>query len=195
MKCATCKQEPRNRCDRDGYDCTNGKLDTAAYYHEDENKNPHRISGYLQKEYGNNLTRLEEIIQYCKQMNYKRVGLAFCVGLADESRIVSDIFSKEFEVMSVCCKLCGLDKKDFDVPKVKDGRFEAICNPVGQAEILNRSNVDINVLIGLCVGHDILFTKYAKAPCTVFAVKDKLLANNPLGVVYSGYWRKRYKVK
>lgn len=116
------------------------------------------------------------------------------MGLADETKVISDIFSKEFEVISVCCKLCGLSKEIFGVPNVKEGEFEAICNPAGQAELLNCSNVDINIVLGLCVGHDILFSKYAEAPCTVFAVKDRLLANNPLGVVYSGYWRKKYKV-
>lgn len=29
-----------------------------------------------------------------------------------------------------------------------------------------------------------LFVKYSEAPITVFAVKDRVLAHNPLGVIY-----------
>ena len=48
-----------------------------------------------------------------------------------------------------------------------------------------------NVLLGLCVGHDSLFFRYAEAPCTVLAVKDRLLGHNPLAAVYEyeSYYR------
>ena len=48
-----------------------------------------------------------------------------------------------------------------------------------------------NVLLGLCVGHDSLFFKYTEAPCTVLAVKDRLLGHNPLAAVYNvdSYYR------
>jgi uncharacterized metal-binding protein len=42
-----------------------------------------------------------------------------------------------------------------------------------------------NVLLGLCVGDDTLFIKHSKAPVTVLAVKDRVLAHNPLGVLYT----------
>jgi len=193
MKCAYCKQNPVNRCDKDGFDCTGGKLDFSDYYLE-ENKGPHRISGQLQYEYGNNLTRLEELIHYCKMMEYSEIGLAFCVGLAEEAKQISEILEdRGFKVYSVCCKVAGLDKKDFEVPNVKPDKFEALCDPIAQAEILSRCQVDLNVELGLCVGHDILFHKYSKAPVTVFAVKDRVLAHNPLGVIYSSYWKKKMK--
>jgi uncharacterized metal-binding protein len=35
------------------------------------------------------------------------------------------------------------------------------------------------------VGDDTLFIKHSKAPVTVLAVKDRVLANNPLGVLYT----------
>ena len=48
-----------------------------------------------------------------------------------------------------------------------------------------------NVLLGLCVGHDSLFFKYTEAPCTVLAVKDRLLGHNPMAAVYNvdSYYR------
>lgn len=48
----------------------------------------------------------------------------------------------------------------------------------------NEANTDLNILLGLCVGHDSLFIKYSKAPITVFAVKERVLVHNPLGAIY-----------
>jgi uncharacterized metal-binding protein len=66
-----------------------------------------------------------------------------------------------------------------------------MCNPVLQAMILNDEKTQFNILLGLCVGHDSLFFKYAQAPCTVLAVKDRLLGHNPLAAVYTldSYYR------
>jgi uncharacterized metal-binding protein len=60
-----------------------------------------------------------------------------------------------------------------------------MCNPVLQAMVLNKGKTEFNVLLGLCVGHDSLFFKYAEAPCTVLAVKDRLLGHNPLAAIYN----------
>ncbi|MDP6393912.1 MAG: hypothetical protein QF466_00465 [Desulfobacterales bacterium] len=40
-------------------------------------------------------------------------------------------------------------------------------------------------------GHDSLFLRYSKAPCTVLAVKDRLLGHNPLAAIYNidSYYR------
>lgn len=191
MKCADCRID--HRCNKEGFDCTGGRLDLTPY-HQEENKANHRISGYLQKEFGNNLTRMEELIRFCKMAGYTKLGLAFCVGLAEEAKVISKLLEeKGFKVESVCCKCGGLDKEAYNVPKVKQDKIEILCNPIGQAEILNKAGVDLNIELGLCVGHDILFHKYAVAPVTVLAVKDRVLAHNPLGVVYSSYGRKRIK--
>ena len=63
-----------------------------------------------------------------------------------------------------------------------------ICNPLGQAELLNRIGTDINVIVGLCMGADCVFTKASKAPVTTLFVKDRSLANNPVGALYSNYY-------
>jgi uncharacterized metal-binding protein len=46
----------------------------------------------------------------------------------------------------------------------------------------------MNLVVGLCVGHDMLFTKRSEAPVTTFVVKDRVLAHNPVGAIYSGYY-------
>jgi uncharacterized metal-binding protein len=67
------------------------------------------------------------------------------------------------------------------------GKFEAGCNPIVQALLLNTVKTDLNVIVGLCIGHDILFTKYSKAPVTTLIVKDRYTGHNPLAALYSNY--------
>ncbi|OPY27009.1 MAG: hypothetical protein A4E27_00631 [Methanobacterium sp. PtaU1.Bin242] len=67
-----------------------------------------------------------------------------------------------------------------------------MCNPLGQASFLNRENTDLNIIIGLCIGHDLLFTEHSKAPVTTLVVKDRVLAHNPLGAIYSKYYQNKF---
>ena len=68
-----------------------------------------------------------------------------------------------------------------------------MCTPVGQARALARAGTELNLLLGLCVGHDSLFMKHSVAPVTVLAVKDRVLGHNPLAAVYpaDGYYQDR----
>jgi len=61
---------------------------------------------------------------------------------------------------------------------------ESMCSPIPQAEILNSEQVDLAILLGLCVGHDTLFIKYCRVPITVLAVKDRVFGHNPLAAIY-----------
>jgi uncharacterized metal-binding protein len=190
MNCADCRQKPKNRCNTEGFDCTGGKLDLSDYKLKG-NQNFQNISDQLRAGAGDTLCRIEEIIRFSEASGFKKLGIAFCIGLADEAYQIASIFKQHFRVESSCCKMSGLDKKDYDMIRIAPGGFEVACNPIGQARILNRAKTDLNIQLGLCIGHDILFQKYSEAPVTVLAVKDRVLANNPLGAIYSSYWRKR----
>ena len=113
----------------------------------------------------------------------------FCVALRKEAKIIEKLFSsKGFDVVSVICKVGQVPKEVIgikDEEKVAIGSFETMCNPILQAMVLNSEKTEFNVLVGLCVGHDSLFFKYAEAPCTVLAVKDRVLCHNPLGAIYN----------
>ena len=141
-------------------------------------------------------TRLVELYEFAEKMGYKRLGLAFCIGLAKEAQIVEQIIQdRGFEVVSVLCK-AGRTPKEMigitDRDKIYRGTDEAMCNPVFQAKLLNRAQTELNILLGLCVGHDSLFFKHAQAPTTVLAVKDRVTGHNPLAAVYlsDSYYRK-----
>jgi uncharacterized metal-binding protein len=156
--------------------------------------------GYGQKELGYSHVkpikpRIQEIIEFAQKMKYKRLGFVFCVGLRKEAGVVEKLFSSNgFEVVSVVCKVGRVPKEKIGVrddQKISIGNFEAMCNPVLQAFVLNEEQCEFNVLMGLCVGHDSLVFKYAEAPCTVLAVKDRLLGHNPLAAIYNidSYYR------
>jgi len=135
--------------------------------------------------------RLQEIIEFSRRMGYRKLGVAFCSGLHREAAIFCKILEDHgFDVVSVMCKVGGVDKTaigiEFDSQaRIHAGEFEPMCNPISQAEVLNAAGTEFNILLGLCVGHDSLFMKYSKALVTVFAVKDRVLAHNPLGAIYT----------
>lgn len=76
-----------------------------------------------------------------------------------------------------------------------EAEHEAMCNPKYQAKFLAEKGVDLNIICGLCVGHDTIFTSNAVGPVTSLVVKDRLLAHNPLGAIYSRYWRKKLHIQ
>lgn len=153
-------------------------------------------SGVVESEGYCKWTRVEEIVQFAKHMGYKRIGIANCIAFVDHAYVLSGILeSHGFEVVSVACKNGGVPKEEMgiaDSQKVRPGQFEAMCNPISQAELLNQHGCEFNVLLGLCVGHDSLFFRYAKALVTVLVAKDRVLAHNPIGALNlaDSYYRK-----
>ncbi|MCQ1535045.1 DUF1847 domain-containing protein [Methanosarcina sp. KYL-1] len=184
MKCALCNEK---EC-RTGKDCTD-IIEEISYRGKDLVSM--KVSAEIEARYYMEKTRLEELVLYAQGMGYKKLGLAFCIGLEKEAGVIHRILARDFEVESVCCKVCGLSKDDFGLEKLYGDGFEATCNPIGQAKILNKKGTDLNIIVGLCIGHDILFTQNSKAPVTTLAVKDRVLAHNPLGAIYSGYYLKK----
>ena len=131
------------------------------------------------------LCRVAEFVHFCHGMGYKHVGVAFCVQLLRETMILTHLLRRFLRVSAVCCKVGGqLLDEDADAP----GAQRIACNPIGQAAELNRVGTDINALVGLCMGCDLLFDRHSVAPVTTLFVKDRCLANNPVGALYSNYY-------
>jgi uncharacterized metal-binding protein len=141
-------------------------------------------------------TRIIEICEFAQKMDYHLLGLAFCIGLSMEAEIVDEILKEHgFDVVSILCKAGRTPKETIgieDHEKIYQGTDESMCNPIFQAKLLNAEKTELNILLGLCVGHDSLFFKYAEAPTTVLAVKDRVTGHNPLAAIYtsSSYYRK-----
>lgn len=133
--------------------------------------------------------RIEELVQFADKCGYHKLGIAFCIGLVNEARMLTDILeNKGFRVVSVCCKLGATAKERIGIkPEQKiEGpeSWESMCNPIAQAEVLNTEKVDLAIMLGLCIGHDTLFIKYCRVPMTVLAVKDRVTGHNPLAALY-----------
>jgi uncharacterized metal-binding protein len=145
--------------------------------------------GYMQ------WNRLKDTIEYAKLMKYRKLGVAFCVGLMKEAVKVIEILEQYgFSVNSICCKTGSIGKKEVGVPdenimisKTKYIIGTITCNPVAQALLLNEAKTDLNCIVGLCVGHDCVFTKFSEAPVTTLIAKDRVTMHSPAAVLYTSY--------
>lgn len=138
-------------------------------------------------DYGPTLTRLEEIMEFARFMKWTKIGIGCCIALVEEARETDRILrANGFEVVSVMCMAAGGKRHDMGFGwQCKFVQALPFCNPVMQAFVLNKSETELNLELGLCVGHDILFRKYCKAPVVVWALKDRVLANNPTAALYT----------
>ncbi|MBT9136855.1 MAG: hypothetical protein DDT34_01941 [Firmicutes bacterium] len=140
-------------------------------------------------------TRVEETMEFARKLGVIKLGLIFCAGFRYEAAILTDILEANgFEVVSVGCKAGAVPKEWIgisDSEKVRPGRPEMICNPLAQAELLNRSHTGLNILMGQCVGHDSLSMKHSEAPVVCLIAKDRVLAHNTVAALYEsrGYLR------
>ena len=129
--------------------------EAMEWYNEDENRKVTIAAAEVEYENYCKHTRVEEIMDFAKKINAKKIGIATCVGLLKESRILADILRRHgFEVYGVGCK-AGTQK------------------------------TDLNVVVGLCVGHDSLFYKYSEALTTTAVTKDRVLGHNPVAALYT----------
>jgi uncharacterized metal-binding protein len=192
VKCAKCKKKVCYA----GKDCPDMRDEMKTRLLADpEALRLLKAAAKVEAEHYMKLTRVAETMEFARNLGFTKLGLAFCVGFSNEAARLNEIFEKNgFNVSSVCCKVCGIDKAELDLPKLygPEREIEATCNPVTQAEILNRDQTELNVLLGLCVGHDALFVKHSAAPATTLVVKDRVLGHNPVAALYSNYYRRRF---
>ncbi len=148
----------------------------------------------IESEKERTLCRLSELIYFCLEMRYTHLGIPYCVDLEEPTRILTRVLRRFFDVSPVCCKAGGIVHSDPYISDQmivhSDHHMNVSCNPKVQAQLLNRLETDLNVLVGLCVGVDAVFTRNSEAPVTTLFVKDKSLANNPIGALYSDYYLK-----
>jgi len=206
--CATCPfvKSTERRCVRvDGKhppDCPTVNMPevidaTFAVYKSEEFREMARIAslverdGYTHEANGLHAVRprIMELVDFAKRMHYTKLGLIFCMGLRKEATIAEKIFQTNgFDVVSAVCKVGCVPKSKLGLREEEQIRpiegHESMCNPVMQAEIANRAGVQLNILLGLCVGHDSLVLAHLKAPATILAVKDRVMGHNPLAALY-----------
>lgn len=164
-------------------------------YEEGRNKEIMIASAEVEYEGYCQWTRVQEIMEFARKINARKIGIANCIGLINEARIFARILrANGFEVYSVICKVAGKPKSSVGIPAVCESIGAAMCNPILQARLLNNAQTDLNVVIGLCVGHDSLFYKYSDAYVTTLVTKDRVTGNNPAAALYTAqsYYKKKF---
>ena len=180
--CPTEKMSPEER----------GHLFTL--YGEAENASVMRTAAQVECEGYCRLSRVEETIDFAKRMGFRVIGIATCVGLIRESRMLTKILRAHgFTVYCVACKMGGFQKTEMGIPPQCNAVGATACNPIAQARYLNSRKTDMNIVMGLCVGHDMLFYKYVEGLTTTLVVKDRVTGHNPVAALYQAesYYRKK----
>jgi uncharacterized metal-binding protein len=135
--------------------------------------------------------RIEEALLYAKELKLRKIGFAACVSMVSELDLLVKLFTQEgFEVYTAGCQIGGADAKKRGVPEVQ-GYSASWCHSIAQAEILNKEKTELNFILGLCMGHDILFCQYSQAPVSTLIVKDRVTGNNPAAALYGWHRRKQ----
>ena len=175
MNCTQCEK----RSCRDGIDCGNSKNDTIQKYLVPETRKISKSASLLiDNGRAGTLSRVEEVIEFIKTNNYKKVGVAYCYGFEKYARILSALLKQnKIKHSMVCCIIQGVSESEIDPGK---NSRSISCNPIGQADKLKKEGVDFIIEMALCLGHDILFHREIKCDFTVLVVKDRKHEHCPL---------------
>ncbi len=159
-------------------------------YLESDTEKFHLAAAKVLKRGGYDWSRVQQCIEFARELGAKKVGLAVCVGLLREGREFARFLDRAgFQVISVACMVGGLKAQETGIPEEWVNPLGISCNPIVQAEILNQEGTELNFIYGLCVGHDTIFIKRSEAPVTYVVVKDMVTGNNPTAVLLSPYHR------
>jgi uncharacterized metal-binding protein len=142
-----------------------------------------------QKDAGLFWPRIQEGIEYAKELGVKKVGIAICGSMLWQGKELAKLMKYAgLEPCMVNCMAGGVSNETTGIP----GKWAVpSCNPVVQAKILNKAGTEFNFIYGLCVGHDTLFIQHSEAPVSVLLVKDRVTGNNPGAVLFSFYHRNK----
>lgn len=178
--------------------CLTAGLDPAAFgsvmeeYEKPENRSVMTAAALVEHEGYGRWCRVRETIEFARKMGFHRLGIATCMGLISESRTLARILrSHGFEVYGIGCKVGAVPKVEVGIPEECEDTGVNMCNPLLQAELLNRAETELNIVMGLCVGHDSLFYRHSEAPVTTLVAKDRVTGHNPAAALYTSgsYYR------
>jgi uncharacterized metal-binding protein len=135
------------------------------------NKTDKQILQYAEDTIDRSVDRVQEIIAYAREANINSIGIANCTTFTREAKeLQSRLTNEGFKVDRVHCKYGRVPFSD-----LIDGHEGISCNPAGQAKYLEERETELNIMMGLCLGHDMIFNAKSKAPVTPLIVKDRKL--------------------
>jgi uncharacterized metal-binding protein len=127
-------------------------------------------------------TRIREVGEFARRLEYRTLGVPHCPDMASVAHKVAGYLSS-----------IGIE------PVLP---LEAVQHdPMGQARQFNEISTDLNVLSGMCVGHEAIFIKESASPVVGLVARDARLAHNPAAAIYTarsylkkelfGHWNAR----
>ena len=162
------------------------KADAMAQYETEENRAVMAAAADVELTGYCKWPRVREVMEFAKRMGYTKIGIATCVGLLNESRMLAKLLrSHGFEVFGMGCKAGTVPKTDVGIDPKNCAVGCNMCNPILQAKMLSHEGTQLNIVMGLCVGHDSLFYKYSEAVTTTLVVKDRVTGHNPVAALYT----------
>lgn len=178
MNCLSCKSKSCRRTDSCGAESF-GLAESLENYHRPENQKVIGAAARLvDGGRAGTLSRIQEIVEFARDMGYHNIGIAYCYGMEDTALAVRDIFiSRGLKTTGVSCTVGGLRQDQVNTESSLPG---VSCSPLNQAAQLHAQNVDLAVVIGLCLGHDILFNREFDGDITTLVVKDRTNGHNPM---------------
>jgi len=160
------------------------RQEVIAMYQTDE-ENAMIMKAMAEVEMLGKMTRIEETIEFAKRIGAKKIGIVTCIGVLAEARMFARILRNYgFEVFGVSCKCGAIRKKEIGLDQSTEKMGIMTCDPILQARRMEEEQVDLTVTLGLCVGHDSIFYKYAKGLVTTLFTKDKVTVNNAVAPLY-----------
>ncbi len=147
-----------------------------ADLYDDEDK---RVLKLAEDSLNPRINRIDEIVEYAREAGLQSIGIAHCTAFNREAdNLRQKLTDKGFSVENVNCKYGKVLFNDL-VPNYKG----VSCNPAGQAKYLEEKNTELNIMLGLCLGHDMIFNSKSKAPVTPLVVKDRKLKHHTLAAL------------
>jgi len=178
MNCTSCAGKPCRTGSACGSELSD-KKEILARYHRVENQSIVQSAARLVDDgLAGQLSRLEELCRFIKDRNYRKVGMAYCYGMEkDALQIVRYLSANGIRVSAVSCTIGALPQSAVNSASSVCG---VSCNPLGQAAQLEAEGTDLAIQFGICLGHDILFTRAFSGDQTVLVVKDRIFGQRQL---------------
>jgi uncharacterized metal-binding protein len=182
MDCINCNEKvcriQQNSCERESFD----KAETINIYQDNANYEIIKAAAQLvDNGKAGKLSRIQEIIEFSKTMNYQKIGLAYCYGMEKQAKAIQKIFSENnLSIIPISCSVGGFKQSEVNTTSCI---HKVSCNPIGQAQQLNFENVDFTLIFGICLGHDILLQRNLNMDFSTLAVKDRVFNHNPLKAI------------
>jgi uncharacterized metal-binding protein len=179
MNCTTCSdkvcRKSQESCARESFEKA-GIID--GYHAQNTSAIVQAAARLVDNGKAGTLSRVQEVIEFARLMNYQKIGIAYCYGMEKYARAIETLLTDEwFDVSAVSCSVGGLKQSEVNSSSCI---HKVSCNPLGQAQQLNAEKVDITLIIGICMGHDIILTRNLSMDFTTLVVKDRKHNHAPL---------------